>query len=317
MTAAPGTSPFTPFLQRQPVVLLDGGLATELEARGHDLAHPLWSSRLLLEAPEEIAAANRAYLEAGADCVATCTYQATVEGFVREGLSRDAALKALDRAVELTVRARDDFMAGLDSTDRTRPLVAASIGPYGAFLADGSEYSGDYGLGEGELLDFHAERFRRFATSSADLVACETVPSLPEARVLARLLDESDSWGWISFSCRDGRSLNDGTPIETAVTAVHVARGLAAVGVNCTRPEHVAELVRRTAGSTGLPIIVYPNSGEDYHPGDKSWSGDPAAAGWADGPAEWIAAGARIVGGCCRIGPATIRKLRDDFVSGD
>jgi len=310
-----GPNPLARFLERQPVLILDGGLATELEARGHDLAHPLWSARMLLESPEEIAAASRAYLEAGADCIASCTYQATVEGLLREGLDRAEALSTMALGVQLAVDVRDQFVRTGGRPIGPRPLVAASIGPYGAYLADGSEYTGDYGLSDAELFDFHAERFGRFAAGPADLLACETVPSLPEARALARLLDASGCWGWISFSCRDGGHLNDGTPVEEAVARIHVARGLAGVGVNCTRPEYVPELVRRIAASTGLPVLAYPNSGENYDPDDKSWSGDPARAGWDDGPSEWVAAGARVIGGCCRVGPPTIRRLRETLVT--
>jgi homocysteine S-methyltransferase len=319
-------NPFAPFLGGGRPVILDGGLATGLEARGHDLADHLWSSRILVEDPAEIRAVHEAYLRAGADCITTASYQATVEGFARIGLSRVDALAILDRSTTLALEARDNVCPRLpESSDmpgrtghtrrawrarRSRPLVAASVGPYGAFLADGSEYTGRYDLDEVGLYSFHAERFRRLSRSGADLLACETIPSLVEARVLTRLIAESDQWAWLSFSCMDGAHLNDGTPMEEAIDAVRDTPGLAALGVNCTAPRFVAELVRRIRSRTDTPVIVYPNSGEVYDAETKTWNADPANVEWEEGPSEWVRSGARIIGGCCRVGPDAIARLR-------
>jgi homocysteine S-methyltransferase len=318
----PVTNPFAPILARQSLVLLDGGLATALEARGHDLSHHLWSARILVEQPAEIAAVHEAYLRAGSDCITTSSYQATVEGFVRFGLSHSDALSMLDRSTQLAVAARDRVyverlavepamdLSGTPAAAIPRALVAASIGPYGAYLADGSEYTGRYDLDRSGLRSFHTERFHRLARSPADLLACETIPSREEAQVLAELIEESGRWAWLSFSCRDGGHLNDGTRVEEAIDSVRATPGLAALGVNCTAPQFITPLIRRIRSRTQLPVIVYPNSGEVYDPVGKSWDANAVDGGWGDSPTEWIREGARILGGCCRVGPRTIARLK-------
>jgi homocysteine S-methyltransferase len=304
--------PFAPFLRAQGVVVLDGGLATALEALGEDLDDPLWSARVLLDAPEAVRAVHRAYLEAGADCIATVTYQATFEGFAARGMSDAQAEEAFRGAVALAVDARDAFWrepAG--RTGRLQPLVAASVGPYGAYLADGSEYTGAYDLSEDQLLAFHRRRWRLLAASPADLLACETIPSLVETRALLRLLaDTPDRWAWISFQCRDGAHLADGTPLEQTVRLCDAADRIAAVGVNCVPPSRVPALLARARSATTKTLAAYPNSGEVYDAGEKRWRAgtawdDPAAA--APG---WRARGASVLGGCCRTGPETIRRMR-------
>jgi len=308
----PDRDPLEPFLAAGGVVVLDGGLATELERDGFDLAHPLWSARLLQEAPQAIVAVHRAYLEAGADVIGTASYQATIEGFRREGLSPTEAAELLRRSVTLAQQARDEFWsaAGGDRTERLRPLVAASIGPYGAFLADGSEYTGVYDRDEAGLADFHRERLGLLREAGADLLACETIPSGAEARGLARLLADQPAPAWVSFSCRDEASLWDGTPFAEAVRVVAAVPQVLAVGVNCTAPSLVGPLLRTAAGVTPKPLVAYPNSGESYDPVAKLWRGVSAAHDWGALSAGWRAAGARLLGGCCRTGPGHIRAVR-------
>ncbi len=308
----PVVNPFEPMLRDRGIVFLDGGLATALEDRGYDLDGPLWSARVLVDRPEEIAAVHRAYLEAGADCIITASYQATPQGFTEAGLTEPEALSLLDHSVRLALAARDALWEGAAAEARSRPLVAAGIGPYGAYLADGSEYTGDYDLDQAALAAFHRLRFHRLAESPADLLALETLPSLPEVRALAGLLAETDAWAWFSFSCRDGRYLRDGSTVEDAVRAIADTPRVAAIGVNCTHPRYVPELVSRIGAVTDLPVLAYPNSGEAYRPETKSWSGGPdsTGTGWTDGARSWVEAGASIVGGCCRVGPEAIRALR-------
>ncbi len=295
--------PLAPFLAHDGVALLDGGLATELEARGCDLDHPLWSARVLRDRPEAIVAVHRAYLEAGADVVTTASYQATLEGFAREGLDRAAARGLLLRSVELAAHARDAFAS--------RRLVAASIGPYGAFLANGAEYTGDYDLDEVGLVAFHRERFSLLADSGADLLACETIPSAAEARALVRLLDETkDAVAWLSFSCRDDARLSDGTPFADIVREVGAHPRVVAVGVNCTAPQYVESLLRSASEITTKTLVAYPNSGERYDAATKTWHGEANPGAWGELGRRWRHAGARLIGGCCRTGPAHIRSLR-------
>ena len=267
-------NPLLPFLERQRVMVLDGGLATELEARGCDLDDDLWSARVLLEEPESIRTVHRDYLEAGADCIVTASYQATVPGFRGRGFSEEDAKRLILRSVELGIEARDAFWAVKENRiGRLRPLVAASVGPYGAYLADGSEYSGSYHVGAAELRRFHRDRFHLLAESGADLLACETIPSAEEGQVLAALLRETDAVTWMSFSCMDGAHLNDGTPIAEVASRLAGQERIVALGVNCTAPEHITSLIEEITRVTDTPVVVYPNSGERYDVATRGWAG--------------------------------------------
>jgi homocysteine S-methyltransferase len=304
-------SPLASFLERGTMVL-DAGLATALEAKGCDLDDELWSARVLPESPELIRQVHREFLAAGADCIATVTYQATLPGFHRRGLSDDEGVELMRLAVRLACDERDTFWSDpYIRTGRLRPLVAGSIGPYGAFLADGSEYSGRYGLGIDELHEFHRQRWNLLADSEVDLLACETIPSLSEARALLRLLDENPArWAWLSFSCRDEKHLSDGTPFADAVDLCAQHANVAAIGVNCTPPELISPLIRIARDRTKQPIVVYPNSGERYDAQSKSWGAVASDMVWTEAAAEWIGLGASIVGGCCRTGTDEIAQLR-------
>jgi homocysteine S-methyltransferase len=308
------TDPIRDFIEREGFLVIDGGLATELETLGCDLDDPLWSARALLDDPGAIRTAHRRFLEAGADCIATATYQATFEGFAARGLGAADTASLLERAVEIAVSARDEFAAaragGTEPPDRPRPLVAASVGPYGAFLADGSEYRGDYGLAAAELYDFHAPRWEVLAETRADVLACETTPSVEETRAYCRLAAVSHRPTWVSFQCRDGAHLADGTPVETAVALSDAEPHVVAVGVNCTDPGHTVSLIGAARRATGKPILVYPNSGEAWDAQAKRWTGLPNPADWARSAAEWLAAGADGIGGCCRVGPPGIAAIR-------
>ena len=293
-------------------MVLDGGLATALESKGCDLDDDLWSARILLESPELIRQVHLEFLAAGADCITTSTYQATLAGFCKRGLSADEGIELLRSSVRLACDARDTFWndAG-NRSGRLRPLVAASVGPYGAFLADGSEYTGRYRLGAGDLYEFHRQRWDLLATSEADLLACETIPSVSEAEALLRLLDETpDRWAWLSFACRDESHLSDGSAFAEAVDLCSLRSNVAAVGVNCTSPELISSLIRIARPRTNQPIIVYPNSGERYDAQSKTWLSSAPDVDWTKAAAEWIQLGASAVGGCCRTGTDEIARLR-------
>jgi homocysteine S-methyltransferase len=308
----PVQDPLAPFLADAGVLVLDGGLATELEGLGLDLDHPLWSAHVLRDAPEAIAAVHRAYLEAGADCITTASYQATFEGFAREGLPHAEAVELLRRSVSLATEARDAFWSDpRNRLGRQRPIVAASVGPYGAYLANGAEYTGDYALGEGDLAAFHRERFQVLAASGADLLACETIPSAIEARALAKLLDEAPgTLTWFTFSCRDGERISDGTPFVECLRDLASHPQIVALGVNCTAPRHVESLLRAAVTVTVKPLVAYPNSGERYEAASRTWLGAVSAEDWGRRGRVWRGAGARLIGGCCRTGPGHIRSLR-------
>jgi homocysteine S-methyltransferase len=252
------------------------------------------------------------FLAAGADCITTATYQASIPGFMKRGLDLDQAHAQMDAAVNLAVNARDEFWSRPDNrAGHVEPLVAATVGPYGAFLADGSEYLGNYRIDDTELADFHRERWHILARSQADLLACETLPSLREAAVLLELLDETpDRWAWFSFSCRDGNCLCDGTPFVEAVELCSIHPRVAAIGVNCTAPEFITPLMSPARTITDLPLIVYPNSGEVFDPAGKSWRDGASGLDLCHAAPEWLSLGVNVIGGCCRIGPEAIAELR-------
>jgi homocysteine S-methyltransferase len=305
------------------VVVLDGGMATQLEAQGEDLSDRLWSARLLVDRPRAIVEAHLAYYRAGAQVATTASYQATFEGFAARGIGHDDAVGLLRRSVALAVEARDAYRDEVAAADRSvtgrfepGPLfVAASVGPYGAMLADGSEYRGRYGLTTGALRDFHRERLAVLAGTDADVLAVETIPELEEAVAVTGLLGEVEGVAaWISFSCADGGHLRSGVPIEEAVAAVAGEPGVLAVGINCTAPEHAEELVGRIRATTDLPIAVYPNSGEGWDATERRWIGVPGPTVDGATAAGWLAAGATLIGGCCRVTPDRIREVATALV---
>lgn len=309
-------NPIVPFVEGPGIMMLDGGLATELEARGHGLSDELWSAGLLLDAPEAVKQVHLDFLAAGADCIATNTYQATVPGFRKHGLSDNDAVDLIRYAVQLAVDARDEFWGDpMNRKGRLRPIVAASIGPYGAFLADGSEYTGDYDIDDDALYWFHRVRWHVLADSQADVLACETIPSAREAGVLLRLLRESGGrWAWLSFSCRDEAHLSDGSPLAEVARACDAEPGVMAVGVNCVPPAAVGRMIEELRKGTTKPVIVYPNSGERYSAADKTWQGPPPEVDWGDVSADWARRGVAGIGGCCRVSPQTISAIRRNLV---
>jgi homocysteine S-methyltransferase len=284
-------------------VVLDGGLATELAAAGHDLSDHLWSARLLHDEPAAIVDAHLAFLRAGAQVVITASYQATYDGLARIGLDDDATTALLTRSVTLAQQARqqasDEGIAG--------PLwIAASVGPYGAMLADGSEYRGNYGLSVDELVRFHRRRMRVLADAGADVLALETVPDVVEAEAMLRVVEELGVPAWLSYTV-DGDHTRAGQPLDRAFGLAAGIDDVLAVGINCSAPDDGAAAVAVAVEAGGKPAVVYPNSGEQWDATARAWTGDAA---WGGQPVDaWIGAGARLVGGCCRVTPSHIAEL--------
>ena len=307
-------NPLDLFLNRQRAIILDGALATELERRGADLRDALWSARLLVEQPALIEQLHSDYFAAGADVAITASYQATFPGFARRGIGAPEAAALMRLSVELAQRARDRFWAENHDPARLRPLVAASVGPYGAYLHDGSEYRGDYGLGVAELMDFHRPRLAVLAASGADLLACETIPCRAEAEALVALLGEfPDVRAWLSFSCCDGAHVCHGEPFAECAALAAASPQVVAVGVNCTPPRYVEELLRAASAlsaATDKPLLAYPNSGERWDAANACWVEGSGAGDFAALAPRWAAAGARLLGGCCRTGPEEIHRMR-------
>lgn len=304
-------NPISSILDRYPALVIDGALATELERRGCDLKDELWSAKILLEQPQVIRQVHLDYFQAGADCAITASYQATVEGFRKRGINEAEAIALIKRSVALAREARDEFWsAAAHRAGRARPLVAASVGPYGAFLADGSEYRGSYGLSEADLVEFHRPRMRALVEAGADLLACETIPSLVEAQAVAKLLKEFPGVAaWITFTARDERHVSEGQELAECVRQLRDHPQVAAIGINCTSPTYIPGLIREARQYTEKPIVVYPNLGETYDAVRNDWNGDPVVESFGEQAREWYAAGARLIGGCCRTTPQDIRVI--------
>lgn len=279
-------------------VLLDGGLGTLLEARGQDLSSSLWSARLLLEHPATILEAHREYFRAGADVATSASYQVTYDGLAASGHDAGAVERLLRLSVSLAAQARAEIRPG--------GWVAASVGPFGASRADGSEYRGDYGLTVAELRDWHRRRLEVLIDSGADVLAVETIPSLAEVEAIVSEIDGTGMPAWISVTSADGL-LRSGESLERAFEIAGDIDEVIAVGVNCTHPRDIAAAIAAAREATSAPMIVYPNSGEIWDAAGRRWAGKPGLSGKL--VQEWIAAGAAAVGGCCRIGPAEIASL--------
>jgi homocysteine S-methyltransferase len=290
------------------IVILDGGLATELERRGYATSGGLWSARVLLENPDAIEQLHYDYYSAGADCVISASYQVTYEGFASAGLSEDQTTALLLKSVALAENARDRINA--TSADKRERWVAASIGPYGARLQDGSEYHGKYNVSVDAIAEFHEGRLGVLAESGADVLACETVPLLDEARALSRLLrNHPDTRAWVTFTTPDGIHSSHGEDLADGARLLDAQANVVAIGVNCLKPQHVASAIAELTKGTSKPLVVYPNSGEVWNTLERRWDGAPENTSLAELAPEWIASGARVIGGCCRTGPGDIADL--------
>ena len=287
--------------------VLDGGMASELEQLGAQIDGPLWSAHVLEDAPEKIVAVHRAYIEAGAECILTASYQVTRMGYAEVGLAPELADAALLRSVELARSASTEY-------PQRRVVVAASLGPYGAALHNGAEYHGNYGCSFDELVHFHRQRIEVLAAASnaqaPDLLAFETLPSIEEARAIVEAIAPFDNLAaWFTFTCRDGETAAHGERIADCAAAVAHLPHTVAIGVNCTAPALIPSLIAELRKASDRPVVVYPNSGEGWDAANRCWTGSGDAAGYGAQAAQWFAAGAQIVGGCCRTRPAHIREV--------
>lgn len=288
--------------------VLDGGMATELERRGFDLNSPLWSAQVLESSPEAIAAVHREYLEAGADCLITASYQVSAEGFEEIGLDPRAAAAAAEQAFRTSVAIAENVRREYQSTSQRPVWIAASLGPYGAMLHNGAEFHGNYDVPFDTLVGFHRRRIAALAETNADFLAFETVPSLEEAQaILAALLPFSDLPAYVSFSCRDATHVSHGETLRACGEFLDKQPQIIGIGVNCTHPALIAGLVSELAAVTRKPIVVYPNAGEQWDGERRCWVGDLQIEGFDSLVRQWRAIGAQWTGGCCRTGPEHIR----------
>ena len=301
---------FAQIIAANGIVILDGAMATELETRGANLNHALWSAKLLQENPQLIQQVHHDYLLAGADVITTASYQASFDGFAKHGYTKQQAIEFMQLSVALAFRAREEAMK--NSARKIKPLVAASVGPYGASLADGSEYRGDYGVSIETLRAFHFERLKILIETGADLIACETIPCIDEAMALKELLAAyPDVQAWVSFSCKDDTHICSGENFADAVHALNDSKQIIAVGINCTAPQYIESLIKMASQNTDQLILTYPNKGEEWNAINKCWIpiGEHPTH-FIDDAATWYAAGAKIIGGCCRTTPDDIKQLQ-------
>ena len=278
------------------VIKIDGGLSTALEEQGADLKSILWTGELIEKNPDAIIAAHNAYISSGAEVVITSSYQVSFIGQEKTGKSDNEVSELLKLSTKLAKIA----------TEGGKAKVAASIGPYGAALGDGSEYRGNYQISESSLRDFHQKRIEVLAETNPDLFAIETIPSLSEAKIIEDLIIKTKIPYWISFSCKDENNISEGDSLDTAISALVKSEDRIAVGINCTDPRFVTPLLRSI--SRKEDFVIYPNAGRVWDADSKVWIGD--RLGFSQYIADWIDSGARYVGGCCGVGPEQIAELR-------
>ena len=292
--------------------ILDGAMATELERRGFNLDGPLWSAHVLESSPEAIAEVHRAYLEAGADCLLTASYQVSAEGFQQIGYDSEDAVKAADRALRASVAIAERVRSEYYSTSPRRIWIAASLGPYGAMLHNGAEYHGNYECSYEELVGFHGRRIAVLVATNADFLAFESIPSLEEAKaILAALRPYPGVPAYLSFTCRDGTHVSHGETLRECAELLDGEPQIIGIGINCTRPELIAGLIREVAEVSSKPVIVYPNSGEEWDAVDRCWQGDGQIKDFGELAKRWRNAGAQWIGGCCRTGPEHVRMVAE------
>lgn len=304
------------------IIVIDGSMSTALEQLGCRLNDRLWTARILAEDPEKIKQVHREYFAAGADCGITASYQASFRGLTENGYSAADAREIIRRSVTLFLEAREEWLNSPETKDtaskRPVPLCLGACGPFGAYLADGSEYRGHYGVSDGELEEFHEERAQLLWDAGADLLLFETQPSLREALIEADIAEKLGADYWISFSCRDGSRIWEGNTVAECARALTKDHPhLRVVGVNCTKPAYLSSLIHSMRRETDLPIAVYPNSGEIWDAATKTWSREGAdQTSFGDLAYTWMQDGAAAVGGCCTTIASHIRQVaeaRDRF----
>lgn len=301
-------NPFKAIIDDKGYAVLDGALATELQHRGCDLNDPLWSAKVLIEQPQLITDVHYDYFIAGADCAITASYQATPLGFAKRGLSTQQSIALIKKSVELASLAKTKYQQRIQNN---RPLIiAGSVGPYGAYLADGSEYTGNYHLSDQAMMDFHYERIRTLIEAKVDILACETMPSFTEIKQLTTIIQQFPNIpSWFTFTLKDDQHLSDGTPLKDVMHFLNDIEQVVMVGVNCIALEKVTKALICLKALTDKPLIVYPNSGEQYNATTKTWLQSDNQHTLCNQLVDWQKNGAKLIGGCCRTTPDDINNI--------
>ncbi|MGP7816648.1 homocysteine S-methyltransferase [Niallia sp. 01092] len=298
------------------VVILDGAIATEIEKKGVNIQNELWSTKAVIDNPDSIKQVHMDYFKAGADIATTNTYQASIDGFRKNGWTKEEAEKLIKKTVSIAKEARDDFWENAleqDKVARSFPLVAGSIGPYGAYLANGAEYTGDYTLTDEEFEQFHLPRMQLIKEAKADLFAFETIPNFKESKALAKMLTSyfPNDYAWLSFSIADEKHVSDGTPLKEAVSYFNSYDNICAIGVNCTSMLHIPDVIKTLKEATSKPIVIYPNAGGSYDAVTKTWTAEQDDDHYGQITKKWHHDGAGLIGGCCRTTPQHIQQIND------
>lgn len=294
-------------------IIIDGALASELQRRGCDLNDSLWSAKVLIEQPDLIRQVHYDYFKAGADCATTASYQASPLGFAKKGISLDESIKLIKKSVELAQQAKEQYLTQIG---KNKPLfIAGSVGPYGAYLADGSEYTGNYQLSEEEFIEFHQIRIQALIDAKADILACETLPNFAEIKALVKVLKQYPTMtAWFSFTLKDANHLSDGTPLKEVIDYLNNVDQVVSVGINCIALEEVTAALTVLQTLTRKPLIVYPNSGEQYDPTTKQWhKNHQHNCTFKNQLPTWLKLGAKLIGGCCQTTPKDIAEIADNL----
>ena len=302
-------NPIKPILEQKKHMIIDGALASELQRRGCDLNDSLWSAKVLIEQPELIQQVHYDYFKAGADCAITASYQATPMGFAQKGIELEESIKLIKTSVKLAQQAKMQYLN--DIKEDKALSIAGSVGPYGAYLANGSEYTGDYQLSESEFIAFHKDRVTALIDAGVDILACETMPSFLEIKALAKLIQQFPMVNcWFSLTLKDQQHISDGTPLIEVIEYLNSIEQIVSVGINCIALEKVTPALEVLSELTGKPLIVYPNSGEQYDPTTKQWhKNHHHNCTFANQLDTWIKLGAKLIGGCCQTTPEDIVEI--------
>lgn len=292
-------------------IIIDGALASELQRRGCDLNDSLWSAKVLIEQPDLIRQVHYDYFKAGADCATTASYQASPLGFAKKGISLDESIKLIKKSVELAQQAKEQYLTQIG---KNKPLfIAGSVGPYGAYLADGSEYTGNYQLSEEEFIEFHQIRIQALIDAKADILACETLPNFAEIKALVKVLKQYPTMtAWFSFTLKDANHLSDGSPLKEVIDYLNNVDQVVSVGINCIALEEVTAALTVLQTLARKPLIVYPNSGDQYDPTTKQWhKNHQHNCTFKNQLPTWLKLGAKLIGGCCQTTPKDIAEIAD------
>ena len=302
-------NPIKTLLEQKKHIVIDGALASELQRRGCDLNDSLWSAKVLIEQPELIQQVHYDYFVAGADCAITASYQATPMGFAPKGIELEESIKLIKTSVKLAQQAKMQYLNDIKQDKAL--LIAGSVGPYGAYLANGSEYTGDYQLSESEFIAFHKDRVAALIDAGVDILACETMPSFLEIKALAKLIQQFPMVNcWFSLTLKDQKHISDGTPLTEVIEYLNSIEQIVSVGINCIALEKVTPALEVLSKLTSKPLIVYPNSGEQYDPTTKQWhKNHDHNCTFANQLDVWINLGAKLIGGCCQTTPDDIVEI--------